>query len=41
MLYQKPEMEIIKFETEDVVRTSGFQDPDKPDNSNDTGNLWP
>lgn len=42
MLYQKPEMEILKFETEDVVRTSGtYHNPDDPDNVNDTGKFWP
>ena len=41
MLYEKPGMEILKFEMEEVVRTSGFQDPDNPDNKNNTENLWP
>lgn len=42
MLYQKPWIDILKLEVQDVVRTSGdFQDPDNPDNSNNTENLWP
>lgn len=31
-VYQSPEMEMIAFETEDIIRTSGF-DPD--DNETD------
>ena len=40
MLYQKPWMEIQKFEKGDVIVTS-YQDPDNPNDSNDTGELWP
>lgn len=30
MLYQKPEMEILKFETEDVICTSPYDEVDVP-----------
>lgn len=29
-LYESPEMEIIRFEEEDVIRTSGNELPDVP-----------
>ena len=41
MLYQKPRMEILKLETEDVVRTSGYHDYEKPIDENDTSDKWP
>ena len=43
MLYQKPEMVILKFEERDVVITSlngdGFNEPGKGD-STSTGDKW-
>ena len=43
MLYQKPEMAILKFEEKDVVITSltsdGFNEPGKGDSTN-TGDKW-
>lgn len=47
MLYLKPEMDILKIETTDVIRTSdqvtvnGNHDIDKPlDYSDETDNVW-
>ena len=43
MLYQKPIMEILKFETEDVICASvgGNHDGENPDpNSSDVSGVW-
>ena len=47
MLYQKPEMAILKFEERDVVITSltggdnnDFNAPGQGDDSTSTGNKW-
>ena len=30
-IYQTPELEVIQFDTEDVITTSGGRDDDNPD----------
>lgn len=42
MLYQRPKIEIIKLNREDVIRTSGYHDSeDKSIDKNDTSEKWP
>ena len=42
MIYQEPSMEILKFNMSDVVCTSQtYQDPENPNDFNDTSGLWP
>ena len=47
MLYQKPQMEIVKFEMQEIVRTSGYADDtplgdynDGNDIVGDSNNPW-
>lgn len=42
MLYQKPKMEILIFEAEDVIRTSGdYHDPTNPgEEQSDASGSW-
>lgn len=43
MLYQIPKMEILKFETEDVICASvgGYHDPENPgEGESNAGNSW-